>query len=96
MLGALACTLLYFAIGREMIQLVRAKTGVTAMEVRADLHRVTKDVERIAQASRSRTAGESISPIAFTSAAALAKSGDPSDVDAWLADEPVEIRSRLR
>jgi len=96
LLVVVACALMYVGIGREAVQLARAKKDAMAMEARANLHQVDKDVERIAQASRLHGAGESISPVAFTSAAALARSADPSDVDAWLSEEPAEADSRLQ
>ncbi len=64
------------------------------MEIRMDTQRLTKDLERIVDTSQVRSASESVSPIAFTSAAALIGEGDPDDVDAWLCDEPVRFSSR--
>ena len=96
LLVLVACALLYFAIGREVIDLTRARKDAMTMEVRASLHQVSNDVERIASTSHVGSASDMISPIAFTSAAALASNGDPDDVDAWLSGEPVETSSRAR
>jgi hypothetical protein len=94
LLLAVVCGLLYFAIGRDLIALGRAKKDTMVMEVRHDAHGLAKDVERLVEAGRLQTASESTSPLAFMSAAALAGREDPADVDAWLCDEPVEFRSR--
>ncbi len=96
LLALAACTLFYLGIGRDIIQVARAKKDALVMEARADVHQATSDVERIVQSSRSQDAGEIISPVAFTSAAALASREDPSDVDAWLSEDPVEVRSRVQ
>jgi len=56
---------------------------------------MNKDIERIADASRVQAAYESGSPVAFTSAAALAGREDPDDIDAWLSSEPVDFQSRV-
>jgi len=90
------CGLLYFAIGRDLIALARAKKDAMATGVRRDAQRLTKDVERIVGESRLLTASESTSPVAFTSAAALANREDPDDIDSWLCDEPVEFHSRAK
>jgi hypothetical protein len=92
----LACGLLYLGIGPDVVQLARARKDAAAMEMRADLHRLSTDVERISATARLSSASETVSPIAFTSAAALAANGDPDDVDAWLSGEPVETFSRSR
>jgi hypothetical protein len=88
-----ACGLLYLGIGREVIQLTRARKDAAAMEMRTDLHQLNTDIERIGAAARLSSASEIVSPIAFTSAAALAANGDSDDVDAWLSGEPVETLS---
>jgi len=94
LLLAVVCGLLYFAIGRDLIALGRAKKDTMVMEVRHDAHGLAKDVERIVEVGRLQTASESTSPLAFMSAAALVSRGSPGDVDAWLCEEPVEFRSR--
>jgi hypothetical protein len=92
----LLCAVLYAAIGRDLLALARAKKQAAAAEIRLDMQTLTKDVERIAQAGQVRSASESTSPVAFTSAAALARTGDPSDIDAWLSDNPVETTRQNR
>ncbi len=94
LLLALVCGLLYFAIGRDLIALGRAKKDAMAMEVRRDVHTFSKDVERITGVSRTTAAHEITSPVAFTSAAALADKHDPDDLDAWFCEDPVEFQSR--
>lgn len=94
LLLALMCALLYFAIGRDLIALARAKKDTMAMEIRRDVQTFSKDVERITAVSRTAAAHEITSPVAFTSAAALAGRDDPDDIDAWLCDDPVEFESR--
>ena len=92
----LLCAVLYAAIGRDLLALARAKKQAAAAEIRLDMQTLTKDVERIAQAGQVRSASESTSPVAFTSAAALARATDSSDIDAWLSDNPVETTRQSR
>lgn len=94
LLLALVCVGGYFAIGRDLMALALAKKDVMAMEVRHEVQTLNADLDRIAEASRLLSASEVASPLAFTSAAALADKGDPDEIDAWLCDEPVEIHSR--
>lgn len=91
-----ACGLLYFAIGRDLIALVLAKRDAVAMEVRRDVHALGKDVESIIDASRAQAASEITSPLAFTSAAALASAAGPSDLDALLSGRPIDFQSRVQ
>ena len=87
---------MYFAIGRDLVALAVAKREAVAMEVRRDGQRLAKDVERIVEAGRPGAASEFSSPVAFTSAAAMASTGDPSDIDAWLCEGSVETYSRAQ
>ncbi len=95
MLLAVVCSLLYLAIGRELIALLRAKKDTMAMEIRHDAHTLANDIERIADVSGAQAAYGTGSPVAFTSAAALARREDPDDIDAWLSDDPVGFQSRV-
>jgi len=94
LLLALMCGLLYFAIGRDLIALARAKKDTVTMEIRRDVQTLSNDVERITGASQVQAAHEITSPVAFTSAAALAGKDDPDDIDAWLCGDPVDFESR--
>ena len=94
LLLALMCGLLYFAIGRDLIALARAKKDTVTMEIRRDVQTLSNDVERITGASQVQAAHEITSPVAFTSAAALAGRDDPDDIDAWLCGDPVDFESR--
>ena len=91
-----ACGVLYFAIGRDLIALVLAKRDTVAMEVRRDVHALGKDVESLIDAAHAQDATEITSPLAFTSAAALASADDSCDVDALLSGQPIEFRSRVQ
>jgi hypothetical protein len=94
LLLALMCGLLYFAIGRDLIALARAKKDTVTMEIRHDVQTLSNDVERITGTSQVQAAHEITSPVAFTSAAALASKENPEDIDAWLCGEPVDFESR--
>ena len=94
LLLALMCGLLYFALGRDLIALARAKKDTVTMEIRRDVQTLSNDVERITGASQVQAAHEITSPVAFTSAAALAGKDDPDDIDAWLCGDPVDFESR--
>ena len=94
LLLALMCGLLYFAIGRDLIALARAKKDTVTMEIRHDVQTLSNDVERITGASQVQAAHEITSPVAFTSAAALASKENPEDIDAWLCGDPVNFESR--
>ena len=94
LLLALMCGLLYFAIGRDLIALARAKKDTVTMEIRRDVQTLSNDVERITGASQVQAAHEITSPVAFTSAAALAGKVVPYDIDAWLCGDPVDFESR--
>jgi hypothetical protein len=76
----------YIVVGRDLVALVRAKRGQTATEVRYEVQKVKKDVETVAGAVRGGAASELDSPLALTSAAALAGREDQGDVDAWLSE----------
>jgi putative intracellular protease/amidase len=94
LLLALMCGLLYFAIGRDLIALARAKKDTVAMEIRHDVQTLSNDVQRMAGASQVQAAHEITSPVVFTSAAALANKESPDDIDAWLCGDPVTVESR--
>ena len=76
--------------------LVLRQNDAVAMEVRRDVHALGKDVESIIDASHVQAASEITSPLAFTSAAALAGAAGPSDVDALLSERPIDFQSRVQ
>jgi hypothetical protein len=43
---------LYLAIGREVVQLTRAKASLFSTQTRAELHGLSKDVEKLAKLHR--------------------------------------------
>lgn len=94
LLLALICGVLYFAIGRDLVSLARSRTDTLAMEIRRDVQTLSDDVGQITGASQVQAAHEITSPVAFTSAAALASKDNPEDIDAWLSGDPVTFESR--
>lgn len=95
LLFAVASGLLYFAIGRDLISLASAKKDVTATAIRRDVQTLSNDLERMTDAGQLRAALDNGSPVAFTSAAALAGKENPEDIDAVLAGDLVELQSRV-
>ncbi len=85
--------IVYFAIGRDLIAVAGAKKDAAEMEIRREVHQVTKDLENLAGVTNV-IAAEDVSPVTFTSAAALAGQGDSTDVEAMLNGRPIETCSR--
>jgi hypothetical protein len=85
--------LLYFAIGRDLLMLGRARLNEASMSVRKDVHGITHDLKRLIRTSR-LSDSTPVSPVAFTSAAALVNAADPDGLDDFLSDQPVEAYSR--
>ncbi len=89
-----AAVALYLAIGREVVHLAKAQAGLAAAVVRRDARALAKDVERLTQAGRGLSDPAALSPASFTSAGRLAEAEDPSDLDAWLPDDPAPRAAR--
>lgn len=85
---------LYCIIGSDLLQLARAKRSVMSTELRKDAQTLTKDLENLRQAGPLQGDWENMSPLALTSAAALADKSDLAEIDALLSDQPVETISR--
>lgn len=85
--------LLYFAIGRDLLMLGRARLDEASMSIRKDVHGLTHDLKRLIGANRLSDTTP-VSPVGFTSAAALANAADPDSLDDFLSDQPVEVHSR--
>jgi hypothetical protein len=90
---AVIAGLFYLAIGRDLLALARAKKDSAVMEIRYDTHQVVGDLQRIAGAAN-LASNENMSPLAFTSAQAMAAKGDPGEVQALLSSQPIETQSR--
>lgn len=87
--------LLYFAIGRDLLMLGRAQVNEASMSVRKDVHGLTRDLKRLIGNNR-MSDSTPVSPVAFTSAAALANAADPDSLDDFLSEQPVETYSRAK
>ncbi len=93
LLGVTAAAL-YGIIGGDLLHLARAKRSVMSTEIRKDAQTLTKDLENLSQTSPLQGDWENMSPLAFTSAAALVDKNDPAQLDALLSSQPVETISR--
>ncbi|MFB3882224.1 MAG: hypothetical protein ACE149_13235 [Armatimonadota bacterium] len=86
--------ILYFAIGRDLIAVARAKKDSAAMEIRHDTHQVATDLSRIAASARlasdQRIPG--LDPVLRTGGQAAG----PDDLDSLLSEQPIELQSRAR
>ena len=61
-LAAVGAGLFYFAIGRELVQLTRAKTSLACTVVRRDTQTLSSDLEGLAQLRRLRSDPAAILP----------------------------------
>jgi len=92
-LGAVVAGVLYMLIGRDVLSLVTAKKDVTVMEVEYEADRFMNDLQKIASAA-SVDSGENMSPIAFTSGAALAEYANRTSGDSEINPMPIETCAR--
>jgi len=93
-LAFLACCL-YFAIGRDLFALAKAKSDSAVTGIRHDTHQIATDIERVATAAR-LASDQTVSPVAFTSAKTAVEQAGSADIESLLAEQPVDHRSRLR